>query len=204
MGDMVPDSRTEDDDRRGRIVVWVVAHVMPHEPGVRAWLQQSAVSGPDIDDLIQEAYCKLAGLDSVEHIGRPDSYFFQLVRNLLMDQMRRARIVRIETVAEIDALSVLSDAPSPERIAASRRELEQVRRLIAALPDRCRRVVELRKIEGVPQREIAARLGISESTVENEGVRGMRLIMQALRAEGVGAAEFSKVKKHGTRKPRRD
>jgi RNA polymerase sigma-70 factor (ECF subfamily) len=177
---------------------------MPHEPGVRAWLQQSAVSGADIDDLIQEAYCKLAGLDSVEHIGRPDSYFFQLVRNLLMDQMRRARVVRIDTVAEIDTLSVLSDAPSPERIATSRQELERVRRLIAALPERCRRVFELRKIEGVSQREIAARLGISESAVENEGVRGMRLIMQALRAEGTGVAELSKVAKHATGKLGRD
>lgn len=139
------------------------------------------VSAEDADDLIQEAYAKLASLDAFEQIARPDGYFFQIVRNLLTSQIRRARIVRIESVAEIDALVAGSDDPSPERAAAARDELDTVRRLIAALPDRCRRIVEMRKIEGLSQREIAARLEVSESVVENDGVKGMRLILQAMR-----------------------
>ena len=39
----------------------------------------------------------------------------------------------------------------------------------------------MRRFEGLSQREIARRLGVTESVVENEGVKGMRLIMQALR-----------------------
>jgi RNA polymerase sigma-70 factor (ECF subfamily) len=41
----------------------------------------------------------------------------------------------------------------------------------------------MRKIEGLPQREIAQRLGITESMVENDGVKGLRLILEALRAQ---------------------
>src|SRR5687767_9962658 len=130
-------------ENRRRIVAWVGTHVMPYEPGVRAWLRRSLVAQEDIDDLIQEAYCKLASLESVDHIAKPDAYFFQTVRMLLAEQVRRSRIVRIETVTEIDALSIYSDEPSPERITAARRELAKVQQLIESLPDRCRRIFEL-------------------------------------------------------------
>ncbi len=173
------------DVQRRAIVLWVARQVMPHEGKVRAWLRRSRVTAADADDLIQEAYSRIAGLDSIDRIDRPDAYFFQIVRNLLTEQMRRARVVRIETVAEIDALALASDEASPERIAASRQELERVRRLISALPERCRRIVEMRKIQGLSQRDIAAALGVSESVVENDGAKGLRLILQALREEAM-------------------
>jgi len=186
------------EENRRKIVAWVGTHVMPYEPGVRAWLRRSLVSPEDADDLIQEAYCRLAALESVDHIARPDGYFFQTVRMLLTEQVRRSRIVRIETVTEIDSLSIYSDDPSPERITAARRELARVRDLIEGLPDRCRRIFELRKIHGVPQREIARMLGVTESTVENDGVKGMRLILKALR-EDAGGSDAAPVKAYDDR-----
>jgi RNA polymerase sigma-70 factor (ECF subfamily) len=175
---------------RAKIVAWVGAQVMPHEAAVRAWLRRSLVSHEDIDDLIQEAYARIAALEEVDHILRPDGYFFQTVRNLLGDHLRRSRIVRIDAATEIDSLSLYDDEPSPERITAARRELARVRELIAALPDRCRRIFELRKIHGLPQREIARLLGVNESAVENDGAKGLRLILKALRDEGaLGAHE---------------
>ncbi len=168
-------------EHRRRIVAWVAAHVMPHEGGVRAWLRRSLLNPEDVDDLIQEAYARLAAMESVDHIEKPDGYFFQIVRNLLVEQIRRSRIIRIEAATEIDALSIYSDEPSPERTVAARRELARVKELIEGLPDRCRHIFELRKIQGVPQKEIARLLGVSESTVENDGAKGLRLIMQAMR-----------------------
>jgi hypothetical protein len=41
----------------------IAEHVMPHEGDVRAWFARARVSPEDIDDLIQEAYCKLTALD---------------------------------------------------------------------------------------------------------------------------------------------
>ncbi|HMA50146.1 MAG TPA: sigma-70 family RNA polymerase sigma factor [Magnetospirillaceae bacterium] len=157
---------------------------MPHEPAVRRWLARSRVPSDQIDDFIQEAYCKLSALPSVEHIQRPDAYFFQTVRSLVTEKIRQARIVSIETFTEIDSLPVLSDDPSPERIVAARRELAEVLRLIGELPVRCRQVVQLRKIEGLSQKEISLRLGITETMVENDVVKGMRLISGALKKNG--------------------
>lgn len=183
-----------DTEARRRIVAWVATRVMPHEGAVRAWLRRRAVPPDDIDDFIQEAYCRMASVESVERIDRPGGYFFQIVRNLLVEQIRRSRIVRFETVAEMESLDVDSELPTPERITAARRELARVQRLIEGLPESCRRVFELRKIHEVPQREIAKMLGITESRVEYEGVRGLRLIMQALREEdGPSAARLETI-----------
>lgn len=167
-------------DARQRIIRWVATQVMPHEAGVRAWLRRYALTGEDIDDLIQEAYCRISSLDSVEHISAPDGYFFLIARNLLYDRMRRARVVRFEAIQEIEALGVDTDEPTPEDITAGRRELARVQGLIAALPDELREVITLRKVEGLSQKEIAARLNITEARVEHLGVRAMKALMRSI------------------------
>lgn len=173
------------DDRRRKVVAWVGREILPHEADVRAWLRRSQVSASDAEDIVQDAYCRLVGMADVSHISNPRAYFFTVARSIVIDRVRRARVVRIETVTEIDSLNVVWDNPSPERITAARRELERVRKLIAKLPTRCRRIFELRKIEGLSQREIAQRLGVTETIVENDVGRGLKLILKAL-AEGEG------------------
>lgn len=167
-------------EARARIVAWLGRDILPHEAAVRAWLRRSFATAGDVDDIIQETYCRLAALTHIEHIAEPRGYFFQAARSVALEQIRRARVVRIETVSEIEALDLALEDPSAERIVLGRRELERVRMLIAALPERCRRVFEMRKIEGVSQREIARRLGVSENIVENEAVRGLRAILAAM------------------------
>src|SRR3546814_12467778 len=92
---------------------------------------------------------------------------------------------------EHESLDIVGDEPSPGRIAACRRELDRVRRLIEGLPERCRRIFELRTIEGLPQREVAQRLGVAEHVVENDVTKGLKLILQAI-AEGEQAADRRK------------
>ena len=175
---------------RSEIVAWVGARVLPHEADVRRWLARTVRSREDVDDIVHEAYCRLASLDGVAHIANPRAYFFQTARSLVLERIRRTRIVRIEAVAEIEALNIVDDEPSPERITAARRELERVKRLIDGLPQKCRRVFELRKIDGLSQKEIAAKLGVSENTVEAQSARGLRLILKALADED---AKFSSI-----------
>jgi RNA polymerase sigma-70 factor (ECF subfamily) len=171
------------DESRQRLVAWVTAKVMPHEARVRGWLRQRVQSSEDVEDLIQEAYTKLSSLKSWDHIARPEIFFFQIVRNLLIDQVRRSRVVRIEAATEFDTPFVHDGVPTPETIAGDRRELGRVVELIDGLPERCRKVIMLLKVEGLPQKEVAARLGITESIVENEGVRGIRRILRVMREE---------------------
>jgi RNA polymerase sigma-70 factor (ECF subfamily) len=164
-------------DQRRRIALWVAREVLPHEPRVRDWLRRSRISPEDIDELIQEAYCRLAMLDSVDHIDSPQAYFFSITRNLLVRRLKRQRVVPLETLAEIDAYE--DDRPSPERLAGGKMAYGKVLSLIAGLPDRCRKIVHLRKIDGWSQKQIAEHLGTTEKAVEKQIWLGVRLIREA-------------------------
>lgn len=187
-------------DRR-HLVGWVARCIIPHEPAVRAWLRPRMHSREDADDLIQDAYAKLSAITAVDQIANPRGYFFQVVRNLLTDHIRRERIIRIDAVAEIEAVSGGDERPGPDRIAAGRSEWARVIALLDALPERCRTVFRMRKIEGLPQQEIARRLGVTESIVENEAVKALKCVMQAMRetnieGEGTEKVEYGRPAKH--------
>lgn len=187
---------------RSKLVAWVVSYVMPHEPAVRGWLRSRMIAEEDIDDLIQEAYAKFAALKSVQHIERTDAFFFQTVRNLLIDQVRHSRVVRLDVVSDIESLPVHSDAPSPERILQTRIELERLSKVVRGLPERCRRIFTMRKIEGMSQKEIAAALGVTESIVENDCVKGLRSVMKGMRDELEDAQTARKVREDGREEDR--
>lgn len=167
-----------------QLIGWVGRHILPHERQLRAWLR-AAFPAIDIDDVVQESYCRIATLTRTEHIDDPRRYLFRTARNVVLEQIRRERVVSIEAASGLAELEQApeEDGGSPERIVAGRRALERVERLIEALPDRARQVFRLRKIDGVPQREIAVRLGLTETVVENEVARGLRRILDQLTDE---------------------
>ena len=168
---------------RKDIVAWVGSHVLPHEAAVRAWLKRWTGRAQDIDDVIQEAYSRLASLDSVAHIGSGRAYLFQTTRNIVLEQVRRSKIIRIDNVTDMGTLSIVDEAPPLDRVVAGARELQRVEQLIDQLPMKCRRVFVLRRIHGVSQREIAGMFGISESAVEKLAMRGLKLILKAMEGD---------------------
>ena len=172
------------------MTAWFVNEVLPLEGLLERFLRRNWRDVDEISDLRQEVYARV--YDGCAH-RRPESaqaFVLTTARNLLIDRARRAQIVSIETYADIDALVPTLDELSPERHLAARSELRLLQRALNLLPARCREVVELRKIEGLSQREVASRMGITEDTVERQvskGVRALALAMQ--QATGLGGGD---------------
>jgi RNA polymerase sigma factor (sigma-70 family) len=165
---------------RKDIIAWVGSHVLPHEAAVRTWLKRWTSRAQDIDDVIQEAYCRLAAMDDVTHVGNGRAYLFQTTRNIVLEQVRRSKIVRIDNLTDLGFSNIMDDAPSVDRVVSGARELQRVQQLIEGLPPKCRRVFILRRVHGVAQRDIAERLGLTQAAVEKHAARGLKLILKWL------------------------
>lgn len=174
-------------------VRWVAQYIIPAEPGVRLSLQRSGVGLHEIDDLVQDAYRKLAELASVDHIDRPQAFFMQVVKNLRRDRLRRDKIIQFEEFTEIHGSIVKSGEPCLEAVVCARQELSLVEAVLASLPTLCRDIFTLKRIEGLSQREIASRLGVSEHIVENDVRKAVKALQAKLRSPETSELEESKV-----------
>lgn len=163
------------DEERTR---WFMNHVLPHEPALRGWLGRKRSSGAvDTDDVIQETYTVLAARETVADIRHPRAYLFQIAHSVVVRHVRRARIVPILAAEEMEGFDPADEAASPEQTAINRDELRRLAEAIAAMPGQMRQAFILRRVHGLAQREIAARMRISESTVEKHIARGVRFLI---------------------------
>ncbi|MBW8883129.1 MAG: RNA polymerase sigma factor, partial [Asticcacaulis sp.] len=154
------------------VVAWVSANVIPYEAELRQRLRRICASTAEVDDLVQDVYCRLLKMETVAHVGEPRAFLMQIAKNIIIDRLRRDAIVHIYAVADLDELAVADSGPSPERVALARSELKWVLGMVAHLPERCRQVFRARKIQGLSQHDTALSLGVSENIVEKETIRG--------------------------------
>lgn len=171
------------DDQRSRIATWVAREILPHESDARRWAQRRWGALVDVDDVIQEVYCRISALDSIDHIDNGRAYLFRSLQAVVLDGLRRAKVANTRTMTEIDWFDVVDDSPSVDRRVEAIEELGRVNQLLSELSQTCRRVIELRRIHGLSQRETAQRLGVTENVVENHVARGIRRVLQALAEE---------------------
>lgn len=164
---------------------WIAQNILPVEREVRSWLRlrMRSLGAADIDDVIQESYARLWTVE-LAAVANPRAYFYQIVRNLVHQRARRARVVPMELMGEIGDLGVISDEPGPERDLSARQELERLMSIVNRLPPQCRKAFELRKFEGLSQREVAQRMGVSESTIEKHLTKALAFVLtETARAE---------------------
>ena len=159
---------------------WFVNEVLPLETGLMRFLSRRWHNSKDVEDLCQDVYVRVyeAAKKEIPHPVKP--FVFMIARNLLINRSRREHIVAIEAVADVEALNISGNEPGPERNVMAREELATLQAALDGLPKRCREAVILRKIEGLPRREIAARMGITEQTVNRHLTDGMYALTEIL------------------------
>jgi len=171
---------------------WIARNVLPHEAAIRAWLKRNPIYDLEIDDIVQEMYARIVSLDSFETIRDPKRYAFQVANSVVVDHVRRARIVSIFSVGNVEDLGFAAPEADPEQKATFDDEIKQIAGAIDALPPRTREILMLRRVAGFSQRETAKRLAISEKAVEKHMARSILMLMNQFGRGGKNPARASK------------
>jgi RNA polymerase sigma-70 factor (ECF subfamily) len=155
---------------------WFATEVQPHGPALRTWLRSRFAALGDVDDIVQETYARVLQIRARDplrsHAVKP--LLFTTARNLALDQLRRRQLVAMDPLPDEEAFHLADESAAVVDTVSRRQELALLAEAIQALPERCRQILTLRKIYGLPQKEIARQLGISEHTVEAQVGIGVR------------------------------
>ncbi|MEI2417934.1 RNA polymerase sigma factor [Orrella sp. JC864] len=109
----------------------------------------------------------------------PQAFLYRVASNIAIDRLRsEARLLSGE---EADALLALREAPDTAEVVSAHRNIEAALRAMDKLTERQRQILEAVRMDGVSQRELAERYGISLRMVERELSKAHELCAKAMK-----------------------
>lgn len=159
---------------------WFKHEIVVHEEALMRFLRRSWPNRNDLHDLRQETYIRVFEAAAKARPTMPKAFLFATAKYLMIDRIRHRQVVTIDTVGDLESLNVTPDDISPERHTAARQELRILAQAFDNLPPKCREAVWMRRVDYLPQKEVAARLGVTEKTVEKHLMKGMKRLADAL------------------------
>ncbi len=137
------------------------------------------------EDVVQDLYVKLTETETPADLRNPEAFLYRMGSNLMLDRAKAQR----RAAARDHAWSQAGAGDGPEPIAqeppadeavASRQRLQRLLAALDRLPPQVASAFRLHKFDGLSHGEVAARMGVSRSSVE-------KYIMTALKALSVEA-----------------
>lgn len=163
-----------------------------HKSELLRFLRARCGNAEDAEDLLQELWLKTsasAGVRRCGPIANGRAYLFRMANNLALD-FRRAGM---RSMARDHAWSVNADGPFA-RVPEERpdnaepiddqlvraQEFAVLRDAIATLPPGARRALQLHRLDGLPQADVADIMGITRSGVEKHLATAMKHLRNKL------------------------
>jgi RNA polymerase sigma factor (sigma-70 family) len=153
--------------------------VMPHFDAAYNLARWLTHSGPDADDVVQEAYLRAFTFHESFRGGDARAWLLSIVRNTCYTWLRKNRALDLMTEIDESRL-VADDAATPETLHLRRADTESVRAALEQLPPEFREVLVLREMEGLSYKEIAEVSGLAIGTVMSRLSRARRRLHDEL------------------------
>jgi len=139
------------------------------------------------EDLVQDLYLKIAGLDPGTEVRAPEALLYRMAANLMVDHVRSAQRSsrrsaewRMETRIVLGGQDVAQEAAADEMV-MSKERVRQLAAAVAGLPPQMGRAFRLHKLEGMSQAETAQAMGVSVKMVEQHIAAAIKNLSQRLR-----------------------
>ena len=172
--------KVSDSDIERGLGDWFAKEILPHEGALTRYLKRVWKSPAEVSDLRQETYTRVYESAAKARPRSAKGFLFTTARNLMVDKMRRDRIVSVDYTQDSNSLDVLVDDLTPDRRLSDWQELQRLAAAFDRLPERTRSAIWLRRVAGLSQREAAQFLGIEEGALEGHMTRGLRTLANSL------------------------
>lgn len=137
-----------------------------HHAWLFGWLRKKLGCGERAADLAQDTFVRLlAARDLLRGFDEPRAYLTVVAKRLLIDQQRREALERAWLEAYVATQGEEAAVPSPEQLLLIGEALAEIDRALAGVAAKAREAFLLHYLDGVPQGEIAGRLGVSDRMV---------------------------------------
>ncbi|ENO90482.1 sigma-70 family RNA polymerase sigma factor [Thauera linaloolentis] len=135
-----------------------------HHHWLHAWLRKKLGCSERAADLAHDTFVRLLDREGLVRPQEPRAFLTTIAKGLVANHFRRQKIEQawLETLARLPQ----AEAPSPEARTLILETLIAIDRQLDALGPLVRRAFLLSQLDGLPQAEIAARLGVSVPTVK--------------------------------------
>ena len=167
---------------------WFAEEVHPHGPQLKSYLRGTFPAVHDVDDIVQESYLRVWKAHALRPVRSAKAFLYKVARHAALDLLRRNRASPVDPLGDLAALRVIDDKLDAADVLSAQEKLDLLADAVVSLPTRCREVLLLHKIQGLSQKEIADRLGLSVRTVENHCRLGVNRCETYLRARGIEGA----------------
>lgn len=157
--------------------LWLSRNILPYEQSLRIRISKWRLPQDlSLEDIIQESYARIASLPNVEMISTPRAYFLQVARSVLLMHVRRAKLVSIEVIADLDQLDAADESPSPEVCVSDSQQLRLLAAAVAEMGEPNRSAFVMRMIHELSYKEIGKRLDLSENAVQKMLARSLNAL----------------------------
>lgn len=119
-------------------------------------------------DALHDAWLRLNAKKDYGAVRNPGAYLMRMSINIAMNIHRGQKKIMSGDDIDIMLEETIDPAPGPEKLAEVRSDLAALEKCMDRMPERRQKIVFLVHWEGLEQREVATRLGISERTVAYE------------------------------------
>jgi RNA polymerase sigma-70 factor (ECF subfamily) len=172
---------------------WLAIHVLPHEALIRSKLKDLRVYNLDTEDVIQEVYTRMLSVPSLETIRHPKQYAIRTAKAIIIDHVRHSRVVSIVSAGRSENIDVPEREASAEQRLEFQEEVAAVEAALAGLSEKCRMTLLLRRVEGLSQKEVAQRLGVSEKMIEHHMTDAIRCLIKTFGRGGKSRSQTSNI-----------
>ncbi len=173
----------------------IVKAYLGHSAALKRLLGKYLSRPEDVDDVAQGAFLRAFAAESRQEIKAPKSFLFTTARNLALSELTKKANRTSDALADFEGTAVLHDEKQlpADQTLEGREKLALFSEAVGHLPPQCRRVFLMRKIDGLPIKEIAVRLGITVSSVEKHLATGLLKCSDYLAERGYSPEDFGRV-----------